>query len=82
MCIDEACPGGITSVLLPSHQKYVTVREWLGKTTAVMFTSLFLMTTKGATSWTCSTGPRTCLRKRQHKSYHNILYMAPGNEAN
>lgn len=54
---DEPCPGKITSVLLSSHQKKVTVREWLGRTTAVMFTSLFFMTTKGARSRTCSTGP-------------------------
>lgn len=53
-----------TSVLFPSHQKYVTVRGWVGKTIAVMFTSLFLMTTKGARSWTCSTGP-----KKKNKNY-------------
>ena len=38
---------GQTFVLLPNHQKYVRVPSWLGHTTALMLTSLFLMATKG-----------------------------------
>ena len=48
---------GQTFVLLPNHQKYVRVPSWLGHTTALMLTSLFLMATKGTRRWTCSTGP-------------------------